>query len=97
MVRLDDRSVFGKGSKITLGLPIPPHSRYRLLPPTLHLLQRTLVGCVTLCDHLLEMSILRFDDLIRGHAMEWKIARSTPVFTCHGLQSVTSFHCGSAN
>jgi len=45
-------SIFGKSSKITLGSPIPRHSRQGILPPTLHILQGTLVRVITACDHL---------------------------------------------
>jgi hypothetical protein len=37
----DQRSVLGKSSKITLGVPVPRHSCYRTPPPALHLLQGT--------------------------------------------------------
>src|ERR1039458_483702 len=78
-------SAFGKSSKVTLGLPIPPHAFDGVLPPALHLLQGTFVRRVTLSDHLLEMTILRLDDLVCGHALVRRIARATQLLTRHGL------------
>ena len=40
-----------------------PHSRNGILPPTLHVLQSTLVRSITTCVHLLEIAILRVYDL----------------------------------
>ena len=60
-------------------------SRLVFLYHPIHLLQGTFVRCVTLSDHFLEMSILRFYDLICGHAMVRKIARATQLLTRHGL------------
>src|SRR5450631_5028 len=67
-------SALGKGGKIALGLPIPPHSFDGILPPALHLLQGTFVTRVAVGHQLLEMSILRLDHLVCGHAMVRKIA-----------------------
>jgi len=81
----DRCSVFGKSSKIALGLPIPPHSFDGILPPALHLIQGTFVRCVTRGDHFLEMSVLRLYDLVCGHAMVRKIARATQLLAGHRL------------
>jgi hypothetical protein len=70
MTGLYCRSVFGKGSKVTLGLLVPPHSGNGVLPPALHVLQSTLVGVVTSGDRFFQMPILGFDDLISGISME---------------------------
>ena len=83
VMRPDRRSVFGNGSKITLCFPVPPHAGDGILPPALHLLQRTLVGVITLCDHLLQMAVLRFYDLVSGRSMERHVARSTQLLAGH--------------
>jgi hypothetical protein len=89
---ISDQSVFGKSGKITLGLPIPRHSREGMFPPALHLLQSALVGFVTPRDGLVQMLVLRFYDLIGGISVEREVTRSTQLFACHGLHgSAISF------
>jgi hypothetical protein len=78
-------SIFGKGGKITFGLPIPAHALDGPLPPALHLLQGTFVRRVTAVDHLVEMSILRLDDLVCGRTLMGRIARPTKLPTRHGF------------
>jgi hypothetical protein len=78
-------SVFGESGKITLDLPVPPNSRYRILPPTLHARQSGLVRVITLCDHFFQVAILRLYNLISRISMEWEITWSAHLFTCHCL------------
>jgi len=76
MERLD-RLAFGKGSKITLGVLIPAHSCYGMLPPTLHRFQGTAMRLITLSDHFFQMLVLPLYHLVSGIAMEREIAWST--------------------
>ncbi len=87
MKRFDWRSVFGKGGKITFGLFVPAHSRNGMLPPTLHVLQGTVVRVIASGDRLFHMLILRFYDLISGISMELQIAWSPQLPTRHCLHN----------
>src|SRR5439155_20514697 len=76
-------SVFGESGKVLLGFPVPPHASYGMLPSALHLLQGALVRFVALCDHFLQMLVLRLDDLISGVSTERDVTRSTHLLACH--------------
>ena len=76
-------SVFGESGKITLHLPVPPHSCYGISPPTFHALQGAFVRVITSCDHFLQVAILRFYHRISRISMEWEVTWSTHLFTCH--------------
>src|SRR5687767_11160400 len=82
-------SPFWQRREVTLGLPVPPHAGDRVLPPTFHVLQRTLVRLVTAGDRLLEMAVLRLDDTVCGLSAQLEVARSTELLARHG------FHFGS--
>jgi hypothetical protein len=56
-----------------------------MLPPTLHLLQGTLVRIITTCDHFLEMAVLRLNHLISGGSVVRQITWSTHFFAGHCL------------
>src|SRR5664280_711467 len=73
-----------KGGELALGLPIPAHAFDRMLPSALHLLQGILVRRVTRGDHVLEMLILRLDDVVCGRPLVGNITRATQLPTCHG-------------
>ena len=85
MMRLGDRSVFGKSSEITLGRPIPPHSRNGVSPPAPHRLQRTCVRVITPSDAFLQVLVLQLDDLIGGTSMDREVTWSTQLLTGHCL------------
>ena len=78
-------SVLGEGSKITLYLPIPPHSGYRFSPPSFHALEGALVRVITAGHHFFEMAILRFYHLISRISVEGEITWTTHLSTCHRL------------
>ena len=80
---VDLGSIFGKSSEITLGFPIPPHSRYGMLPPALHLLQGTFVRFIATRDDFAQVLILRLYDLISSISVEREITWSTQLSTRH--------------
>jgi len=87
---LDNRSFLGKGSKITLHLPVPGHARYGMLPPSFHLLQGGFVRQVTSLDHFPQMFIFRLYNLISCISMECDVAGSAHLLTCHCLHNFHS-------
>ena len=54
----------GSSAKSRFALLVPAHARDRVLPPTLHVLQRLRVGQVAGRHRVLEMLILGLDDLV---------------------------------
>jgi hypothetical protein len=54
-----------------------------MFPPALNRLQGAAVRLITVSDHVLQMLILRFDDLISLVAMKCGITRSAHLFTRH--------------
>lgn len=65
-----------------------------MFPPTFHFLQRSLVRFITTRNHLLQMFILSFHDLIRATSVELKLAGSTQLLTCHCFHGVLVLHLG---
>ena len=61
----------------------------------LHLIRRA--SNRTTCDHLFQMLVLRFYDLISSVSMEREITWSTQLSTCHCLHSSSSFHSCSGD
>jgi hypothetical protein len=45
---------------------------------------------ITARDHVLQMLILRFDDVVSGISMEGDVTRSTHLLTGHGFHICTS-------
>ncbi len=78
----------GQGSEVALRVLVPTHSRDGSLPPALHLLKSGLVGGVARCDHLLEMGVVRFDDVVGGLTFVGEVARPTELSACHLLHGV---------
>jgi hypothetical protein len=56
-----------------------------MFPPILHALPGASVRFITPCDHIFQMVIFRFYNLISRISMEWGITWSTHLFTCHCL------------
>jgi hypothetical protein len=84
-------SVFGKSSKITLGLSVPTHSGNGMLPPTLHLFQSWPVRFVAAGDHFFQMAVFGLYDLIGGISMELEVTGSTQLFACHCFHKSVPF------
>lgn len=91
MVCLDDESVFGESSKITLCVLIPRHACSWMLPPAFHVLQGAFVRLITTFDHVSQMPIFRLYDLIGGISTEPKITWPARLFTRHSFHSHTTF------
>src|SRR3954449_7314108 len=80
-------SVLGKRRERLLRRPVPPESRDGTLPSSAHVVERAAVGVVAAGDHLLEMGVLRLDDLVGLVAVVLCVARATELPACHGLHA----------
>jgi hypothetical protein len=58
--------------------------------PALHLVQRWLVGCVTLRDDFFEVAVLCLDDLVGGCSVMCDVAVAAQLLACHRLHVVRS-------
>ena len=75
-----------KSRLIRLYHPIPDMGFF---PPTLHVLQSALVRFITICDHFFQVAILRLDNFIGCLSVEWEVAWSAHVSTCHRLHQAS--------
>src|ERR1700684_4637882 len=77
-------SVVGQGREITLGFPVPAHPRHGMLPPVLHLFQRTFVRLIARGDRFVQMLVLGLYDLVGGVAVKFELTRSAQLLAGHG-------------
>jgi SAM-dependent methyltransferase len=78
--------VLRKSRELPLGVLVPTHSGDRVLPPSLHARQGTLVRLVAPGHHLFQVTVLGFDDVVGRGALQGKIARATKLPACHCLR-----------
>jgi len=78
-------SVLGESREGLGGVAVPPEALDGVAPPRLHVRARRLVRRVAGPNGILEMTVLRLDDLVRGRSAQLQVAGAAELAAGHRL------------